>query len=63
MTIHLASKIAGTVLVPGEEGYAEGIHRWAANAERDAAVVVQVTSSADVSAAVSFPNTCSKLDV
>ena len=57
MTIELASKIQGTVLVPGDEGYAAGIHRWAANAERNAAVVVQVTSPADVSATVSpqFP--------
>jgi hypothetical protein len=52
MTIALASKIKGTVVVPGDEGYAAAIRRWAANAERNAAVVVQVTSSADVVEAV-----------
>jgi len=56
MTIELASKISGTVLVPGDEGYAAGIHRWATNAERNAAVVVQVTSASDVSAAFFMRN-------
>ncbi len=55
MTIDLVSKIKGTVVVPEDEGYAAAIHRWAANAERKAAVVVQVTSSADVAEAVSIP--------
>ena len=48
----LASQIDGTVLIPGNAGYNESIKRWASNAERNAAVVVLVTSSADVAASV-----------
>ena len=44
----LVSQIDGTVLTPGDTGYDESIARWASNAERKAAVVVLVTSSADV---------------
>ena len=56
MTIDLASKIKGKVVVPGDEGYAAAIHRWAINAEKKAAVVVQVTSPADVAEAVLLPS-------
>jgi hypothetical protein len=48
----LVSQIDGTVLTPGDAGYDESIARWASNAERKAAVVVLVTSSADVAEAV-----------
>ena len=48
----LASKIDGTVLTPGDTGYDESIKRWASNAERKAAVVVLVTSPADVATTV-----------
>jgi len=51
-TSELASQIEGTVLTPVDTGYAESIQRWAENAERKAAAVVLVTSSADVAAAV-----------
>ena len=51
----LASQIKGTVLTPGDEGYQDAIRRWASNAERNAAVVAQVTSSQDVAAAVLTP--------
>jgi hypothetical protein len=51
----LVSQIDGTVLTPDDAGYDENIKRWASNAERKAAVVVLVTSSADVAAAVN-PN-------
>ena len=48
----LKTQINGTVLSPGDKGYTESLHRWAENAERKAGVVVLVTSSADVAAAV-----------
>ena len=48
----LAATIGGSVITPAEAGYAEIIHRWAANAEKEAAVVVLASSSADVAAAV-----------
>ena len=51
----LASQISGTVLTPGDDGYEENIKRWASNAERRAAVVALVTSSADIGAAVLSP--------
>jgi hypothetical protein len=48
----LAEKIHGSVITPADDNYAETIHRWASNAERNAAVIVLPTSSADVAAAV-----------
>ncbi len=48
----LASQIDGTVLTPGDADYDESIKRWASNAERKAAVVVLVTSSADIATVV-----------
>ena len=48
----LTSQINGNVLTPGNGGYDESLHRWAENAERKAAVVVLVVSSADVAVAV-----------
>ena len=48
----LASQIDGTVLTPGDADYDESIKRWASNAERNAAVVVLVTSSADIATVV-----------
>ena len=56
----LASQIKGVVLSPGDEGYQDAIHRWASNAERNAAVVAQVTSPEDVAAAVHIPQECSR---
>jgi hypothetical protein len=35
------AQIGGSVLVPGDEGFEENLHRWAANAERKAAVIVR----------------------
>lgn len=48
----LAAKIGGSVITPANPDYKENIRRWAANAVKEAAVVVQVSSSADVAAAV-----------
>jgi hypothetical protein len=48
----LKEQVAGSIITPEDAGYADAIHRWAANAEKKAAVVVQVTSPADVAAAV-----------
>lgn len=48
----LVSQIGGTVLTPGDAGYNEYIKRWASNAERRAAIVVFVSSAADVATAV-----------
>jgi hypothetical protein len=48
----LKEQVAGSIVTPEDTGYADAIHRWAANAEKKAAVVVQVTSPADVAAAV-----------
>lgn len=59
MTVGIAElkeHVAGVVITPEDAGYADAIHRWAANAERKAAVVVQVTSPADVAAAVLPPH-------
>jgi FAD/FMN-containing dehydrogenase len=50
----LRSLIAGTVLIPGDEGFEESLRRFASNTEKRAAVVALVTSSADVAAALSF---------
>lgn len=49
----LANKIGGSVFTPADPEYEEIIHRWAANAVKEAAIVVQVSSSADVAVAVS----------
>jgi hypothetical protein len=51
----LREKISGGVLVPGDEGYEASLHRWAANAERKAGVVVLVENTSDVAAAVPPP--------
>jgi len=59
----LASQIKGVVLTPGDEGYQNAIHRWASNAERNAAVVAQVTSPQDVVAAVPTPHQCSRTNL
>jgi hypothetical protein len=48
----LREKVSGGVLVPGDEGYEASLHRWAANAERKAGVVVLVENTSDVAAAV-----------
>lgn len=50
----LTSQINGNVLTPADGGYDESLHRWAENAERKAAVVVLVISSADVAVAVFY---------
>lgn len=50
----LRSRIGGAVLVAGDPEYEPSLQRWARNAEMRAAVVVLVTSAADVAAAV-FP--------
>ena len=60
----LAAKIGGSVFTPANPEYGENIRRWAANAVKEASVVVQVSSSADVAAAVlqssqSSPPNCS----
>ena len=48
----LAAKLQGTVLVPGTEGYENTLKHWAANVNRNAAVIAQVVSAEDVSDAV-----------
>jgi hypothetical protein len=48
----LRNQISGSVLLPGDDGFEESLKRWASNAERRAAVVVQITSAKDASAAV-----------
>jgi hypothetical protein len=53
----LKEQIGGSIVTPEDAGYADAIHRWASNAEKKAAVIVQVTSSADVAAAVLLPTT------
>jgi hypothetical protein len=61
----LASQISGTLLTPVDDGYEENTKRWVTNAEKRAAVVVLVTSPADVGAAVlslRYPTNVSRLD-
>jgi hypothetical protein len=48
----LASKVKGTILTPGDEGYEDSLKRWASNTEKRAAVVALVKCAEDVSAAV-----------
>jgi hypothetical protein len=48
----LAAKLEGTVLVPGTEEYENALKHWAANVNRNAAVIAQVVSADDVSDAV-----------
>jgi len=50
----LASKVQGTVLLPGTDEYENALKHWAANVERNATVVVQAASADDVTAAVPF---------
>lgn len=45
-------QIYGTVLLPGDDGFKESLKRWAINAERQARIVVQITSAEDASATV-----------
>eukprot|EP01116_Phalansterium_solitarium_P024336 TRINITY_DN8898_c0_g1_i1.p1 TRINITY_DN8898_c0_g1~~TRINITY_DN8898_c0_g1_i1.p1 ORF type:complete len:484 (+),score=140.32 TRINITY_DN8898_c0_g1_i1:84-1454(+) len=44
----------GEALLPVDEGYETAIKRWAANAERRAAIVVRVGNAADVAVAIKF---------
>ncbi|KXN87663.1 hypothetical protein AN958_08300 [Leucoagaricus sp. SymC.cos] len=46
--------IKGDVITPGHPEYARSLHRWACNAERNAAVVVFVKDEADVSKSILF---------
>ncbi|UNI21309.1 hypothetical protein JDV02_007310 [Purpureocillium takamizusanense] len=45
---------AGDVILPGEDGYEDSLKRWSQSAEKPAAVVVRVTDSNEVAAAVRF---------
>lgn len=51
----------GDIITPSSSNYAASLHRWAANSQRPASVVLYPTSTEDVSAAVkwvqSFPPT------
>jgi FAD/FMN-containing dehydrogenase len=53
-TAALSSRIKGDVVTPGHPDYANSLHRWARNAEKNAAVVVFVKDEDDVSAAILF---------
>lgn len=50
----LAARVKGDVITPDHPEYAESLHRWARNAERNAAVVVFVKDEVDVSAAILY---------
>ena len=50
----LRTKLAGAVYTPGDEKYEHALKHWASNVDRPAAVVAQVTTANDVSAAVRF---------
>ena len=58
----LKSKVTGTVVVPGDDGYEASLRRWAANAERKAGVVVLPENTSDVAAAVTSRKTCIMTD-
>jgi len=48
----LASTIAGSVLVPGDDEYEQSLARWASNSEKKAAFIVKVESAEDISKTV-----------
>ncbi|KAK2686270.1 hypothetical protein QWA68_014849 [Fusarium oxysporum] len=47
-----ASLTASEIIVPGDNGYKDSLHRWSEAAEKPAAYVVQVTSAQDISKAL-----------
>lgn len=51
---NLSDSIKGDIITPKHPEYAQSLHRWARNAERNAAVVVFVKDEADVSVAISY---------
>lgn len=50
----LPSGVKGDVVTPGHPDYGKSLHRWARNAERNAAVVIFVKDEADVSTVILF---------
>ncbi|KAF5362017.1 hypothetical protein D9756_002634 [Leucocoprinus leucothites] len=46
--------VSGDVVTPGHPDYANSLHRWAINSEKNAAVVVFAKDAADVSKAILF---------
>jgi len=51
----LAAILQGTILVPGTEEYENALKHWAANVNRNAAVIAQVVSAEDVAESVLGP--------
>jgi FAD/FMN-containing dehydrogenase len=50
----LSPHINGDIITPEHPEYAKSLHRWACNAEKNAAVVVFVKDEADVSKSILF---------